>query len=460
VINLKKKEFQDLKQGSMSVNEYVTRFTQLSHYALHEVETDEKKQECLLNSLNDGLAYALEARDFENFQGMVNKALVLENHRGVMERKHKLVHQYQPSSSSKPRVAASLAGPVFHSTQPQFLPRLQAARQGFSTTQRQVIQHANNLQTPAAGNQSVQRTQATKDPQQAGRRCYNCGLQGYYANRCPNLRTHVNQPATATPAPTCGANFVPVAAKRNYTCGRVNHVGVEEAQEAPDVVIGMFLINDTSAVVLFDSGASHSFISATYVGKHNLPLAVLRSQMIVSSLGGDMPTRQLCSKVNLKIRGVDFVANLIVLEPKGIDVILGMDWLSKYKVLIDYAKKSVMLTTQEGKEMEFLTEPVVTAKGVANRAKVNQLDASQGLKVSVVNEFPDVFPEELPGMPPYRDIEFVIELKLDAAPIYKTPYRMPTPELVELKEHTKELLEKGFIRPSSSPWGAPMIFVP
>jgi hypothetical protein len=102
-------------------------------------------------------------------------------------------------------------------------------------------------------------------------------------------------------------------------------VTVEEAQEAPDVVICMFLVNDTSAVVLFDSRASQSFISVAYVGKHNLPLALLRCQMIVSSPGGDMPTRQLCPKVDLKIRGVDFITNLIVLESNGIDVILGMD---------------------------------------------------------------------------------------------------------------------------------------
>jgi hypothetical protein len=76
------------------------------------------------------------------------------------------------------------------------------------------------------------------------------------------------------------------------------------------VVIDMFFVNDTFAVVLFDSRASHSFISAAYVEKHNLPIALLTCQMIVSSLGGDMPTRQLCPKVNLKIRGVDFVANL------------------------------------------------------------------------------------------------------------------------------------------------------
>jgi hypothetical protein len=136
-----------------------------------------------------------------------------------------------------------------------------------------------------------------------------------------------------------------------------------------------------------------------------------------------------------------------------------MDWLGKHNVLIDCAKKSVKLTTSDGKELEFVAEPVVTAKGIVNHAKVNQLGASQGSKVPVVNEFPDVFLEELPGMPPDRDIEFVIELKSGTTPIYKTLFRMTTPELAELKEHIRELLEKGFIRPSSSPWGAPVIFV-
>jgi hypothetical protein len=137
-----------------------------------------------------------------------------------------------------------------------------------------------------------------------------------------------------------------------------------------------------------------------------------------------------------------------------------MAWLSKHNVLIDCAKKSVKLTTPEGKGMEFVTAPVVTAKGVANRAKVNQLDVSQWSEVPVVNEFPDVFPEELPGMPPDRDIKFLIELKPGTTPIYKTPCMMATPELAELKEHIKELLEKGFIHPISTPWGAPVIFVP
>jgi hypothetical protein len=118
----------------MSVNEYVTKFTQLSHYAPPKVDTDEKKQECFSNSLNDRLAYALEAQDFENFQEMVNKALVLENCRGVMEHKPKLSCQHQSGSSSSP-----------HPAQPQFQPKPQAAGQGFSTPQRQVIQRPNNF---------------------------------------------------------------------------------------------------------------------------------------------------------------------------------------------------------------------------------------------------------------------------------------------------------------------------
>jgi hypothetical protein len=134
---------------------------------------------------------------------------------------------------------------------------------------------------------------------------------------------------------------------------------VEEAQEAPDVVIGTFSVNDTFVVVLFDSRASHSFKCTAYVEKHNLPTALLSCQMIVSSSGGDMPARHLCLKA------------FIVFESKDIDVILGMDILGKYKVLIDCAKKSVKLTTPDGKELEFVTEPVVIAKEAGNHAKVN-----------------------------------------------------------------------------------------
>jgi hypothetical protein len=267
----------------MSVNEYVTKFTQLSCYAPHEVDTDEKKQECLLNGLNDGLAYALEAQDFENFQGMVNKALVPENRRCVMECKHKLVRQHQPGSSSRLHVATPSAGPVFRPAQLLFQPKPQVAGQGYSTPQCQVMSRPNNSQTLAAGNQNVQRTQAAQNPLQGERRYFACGEKGHFANQCPSQRNRPPQTVMSTPAPTCGANSIPVAAKQNYVHEKINRIAVEEGLEASDVVIGMFFVNDTSAVVLFDSGASHSFISAAYIEKHNLPIALLRCQMIVSS---------------------------------------------------------------------------------------------------------------------------------------------------------------------------------
>jgi hypothetical protein len=96
----------------------------------------------------------------------------------------------------------------------------------------------------------------------------------------------------------------------------VNHVAIEDAQAALDVIIGMILVNDNNAIVLFDSGASYSFVATNFVQKHNLPLSTLKNRMIVSSPGGDMHARHVFPKVNILIRGVEFIANLIVLESK------------------------------------------------------------------------------------------------------------------------------------------------
>jgi hypothetical protein len=175
--------------------------------------------------------------------------------------------------------------------------------------------------------------------------------------------------------------------------------------------------------------------------------------------GGDMHVRHVCPKVNILIRGVEFLANRIVLESKGIDVILRMDWLSKHKGIINCAKKAVRLTTSSGKEVEYVAENLVTDKAASNRIVLNHLDAASALDIRTVSEFPDVFLEELPGMPPDREIEFVIELVPGATPIFKRPYRLAANQLAELKEQLQELLDKGYIRPSVSPSGATIIFV-
>jgi hypothetical protein len=144
---------------------------------------------------------------------MVNKALVLENRRGMMEHKRKLVHQHPPGSSSRPRVTMPPAGLVFRPAQPLFQPRPQVAGQGYSTPQRQVMLCPSTTQTPTAGNQNVQRTQAAQNPLQGERKCFACGEKGYFANQCPNPRNLPPPTAASTPTPTHGANSLPVAVR-------------------------------------------------------------------------------------------------------------------------------------------------------------------------------------------------------------------------------------------------------
>jgi hypothetical protein len=118
------------------------------------------------------------------------------------------------------------------------------------------------------------------------------------------------------------------------------------------------------------------------------------------------------------------------------------------------------LTPSSGKALEYVAKYLVTNKAASNRMVLNQLDAASTRDIKTIFEFLDVFPEELPGMPPDREIEFVIELVPCTAPIFKRPYRMAANQLADLKEQFQELLDKGYIRPSASPWGAPIIFVP
>ena len=143
----------------------------------------------------------------------------------------------------------------------------------------------------------------------------------------------------------------------------------------------------------------------------------------------------------------------IILESQGLDVILGMDWLSMYGGNIDCASKSIHLTTPEVKRIKYVS------RHAPRRTQVNSLLGVVQEEVPIVKDYPDVFPEELPGMPPDQDIEFLIELLRGTGPISKRPYRMPANDLDEIKKHIKVLLEKGYIRRSSSPWGSPVLLV-
>jgi hypothetical protein len=215
--------------------------------------------------------------------------------------------------------------------------------------------------------------------------CYKCHKTGHYANDCPQKKDEGNKP-------------------NPFQKGHVNHINVEEIYDEPDAVYGMFLLNKFSTLVLFDTGASHSFISRVFVVKNKIPTETIGCPIRVSSLGGELIVNAGCRDLVLEIGKHKFPANLIVLDSQGLDVILGMDWMTAFEGVIDCANKTITLTTPEKKRIHF--KSTFELKG----SKVNSLKGVSMHEVPVVKEYPDVFPEELPGMPPDRDVEFIIDL--------------------------------------------------
>ena len=224
--------------------------------------------------------------------------------------------------------------------------------------------------------------------------------------------------------------------------------------DAPDVVLGTFLVNSVPATVLFDSGATHSFVTEEFVAKGGLVEGFLNKTLSIQIPGSTIETKRFCPNTAIEISGEKFAADLIILGTQGIDVILGMNWLAKYHGRIDCARRAVSVTTDKEVEVEYVSETNHSQPGCHESIARPALD-----EIRVVHLFKDVFPEELPGMPPDRDIEFIIELIPGTAPISQRPYRMNPEELVELKKQLADMLSKGLLRPSASPWGSPIIFV-
>jgi hypothetical protein len=230
---------------------------------------------------------------------------------------------------------------------------------------------------------------------------------------------------------------------------------VATTPEGEPVMMGTFLVANHPAVILFDSGASHTFISKKFVEKYYIHCTESREGFIIHSPRGQIFTKEIAFHVPVTLVERDFPTNMIVLKGQDIDVILGMNWLAQHKAILNTDLRTIKLSHDH--EEVLLSIPVaIPAKPFG---RVYEAIIPEIQDIPVVCEFPNVFLEDLPGLPPERDVEFVIELKPGTTPISRRSYRMPPNELAELKIKLQDLLEKGFIWPSSSPWGCPAIFV-
>jgi hypothetical protein len=199
---------------------------------------------------------------------------------------------------------------------------------------------------------------------------------------------------------------------------------------------GTFSIHNKPTVILFHSGASHSFISAKFGAKIEFDFNHTKWSYMISTSDGKIASNQLIWFVPIKYE----------LGLEGIDIILGMNWIQQ-RVLLDVPSRAIEINLPKyGTATLYLPfrECINSCAFAMNESKLEG--------IPVVCEYADVFPDDLLGMPLDTDIEFVIELQPATAPITKRTYRMPPKELAKLKIQLQELLDKGFIRPTASPW--------
>ena len=291
--------------------------------------------------------------------------------------------------------------------------------------------------------------------------CYVCGSTTHRIKDCPKKNTTI---------PGNSSNPTP-------NTGRVYSTTREQAGRASGTITGYLYLHDSTAFALFDTGATHSIISTSFARKLNMNPKPLTHHLSIST---PMKNHIIINHeyVNCPLRFDDRIrsANLLPLDMVDFDIILGMDWLTVHRASIDCYARTVIFGDRLSPDFifhgsqHFKSVKIISAlkartlishgcQGFLASVKDTSLESPDIESLSVVCEFSDVFPEELPGLPPTRDVEFGIELIPGAEPISKTPYRMAPVELKELKEQLQEMLENGFIRPSVSPWGAPVLFV-
>ncbi|GJZ52145.1 putative reverse transcriptase domain-containing protein [Tanacetum coccineum] len=285
------------------------------------------------------------------------------------------------------------------------------------------------------------------------RACYECGSLDHLRYDCPKWK-QATGPARNPLALEGNKN---TRNNGNQARGKAFNGNAVEALQDPKVVTGTFSLNNQFATVLFDSGADFSFISTEFAPLLNVePCIVNPGYAIEIADGKSVEVDRVIRDCKLELGNSLFTIDLIPLGHGSFDVIVGMDWLSKNKAVIVCHEKVVEIPIDEGGILRVHGERIWKAAKALMNVNVDEPRISD---IPVVRGFTDVFPEDLSGLPPQRQVEFRIDLVPGATPIAKSPYRLAPSEMQELSGQLQELQDKGFIRPSHSPWGAPVLFV-
>jgi hypothetical protein len=437
-------EFLELKQGNLSVTEYAAKFTELAKFYPHYDGANVEFSKCIKfeNGLRPEIKKAVGYQKIRVFADLIDSCRIFEEdnnaHYKILSEKrgrgqHSRGKPYEtPVGKGKQKVIPGRR--TSGGDAPANVICFKCGKPGHKSN----VCRLGETRCFRCGMPG----HAARDCKQKDVVCFNCGEGGHISAKCQKP-------------------------KRRQESGKVFALSGTHTTNEDGLIRGTCFINNIPLITIIDTGATHCFVAADCVERLGLSLSSLGRDMIVEvPAKGTVSTSLVCKSCPLSIFGKDFVVDLVCLPLVGLDVVLGMDWLKSNYVHINCYNNTVRFSSAEEEGRTELLSKKQLKEFIEEDALVFLLMASLSVEsqaviadLPMVCNFPEVFPDEIPSAPPEREVEFTIDLVPGTRPISMAPYRMSASELAELKSQLEDLLERKFVRPSVSPWGAPVLLV-